>query len=43
MNAQQNNVPTLKDNATAGYKGPVKIKLLNDAGPLIKAQRKILM
>ena len=40
MNAQQNNVPSLKGNETAGYKGPVKIELLKGAGLLVKAQRK---
>ena len=34
-NEQQNNVPNLKkNNAAAGYQGPVKIELLKGAGPL---------
>ena len=33
-NEQQNNVSSPKNNATAGYKGPVKIELLKEAGLL---------
>ena len=29
-------LPTLKNNAAAGYQGPVKIKLLKGAGLLVK-------
>ena len=31
-NEQQNNVPTPKNNAAAGYQGPVKIELSKGAG-----------
>ena len=34
-NEQQNNVPSPKNNAAAGYKGPVKIELLKGGGRLI--------
>ena len=34
-NEQQNNAPSLKNNAAAGYKGPVKIDVLKGAGLLI--------
>ena len=33
-NEQQNNAPNPKNNAAAGYRGPVKIELLEDAGVL---------
>ena len=33
-NEQQNNAPNPKNNAAAGYQGPVKIELLRDAGLL---------
>ena len=33
-NKQQNNAPSLKNNAAAGYKGGAKLKLLKGAGLL---------
>ena len=34
-NEQQNNAPSPKNNIAAGYKDPVKIKLLKGAGLLV--------